>query len=46
MHSPFRHSMNVLMAEQVNQRQVAVAILTPLRFCQTVVNLKFFLIEE
>ena len=38
--------MNMLMTEQVNQYQIAVDIFAPLGFCQAVVNLKLFLIEE
>ena len=34
------------MTEQVNQRQVAVGVFAPLRPCQQVVDLKFFIIEE
>ncbi len=34
------------MTEEMNQNQVAVAIFTPLRSRQQVVNLKVFVIEE
>src|SRR5260221_10260043 len=34
------------MTEQMNYSQVAVAILSSLRLCQKMVNLKFFLVEE
>jgi hypothetical protein len=40
------HGMNMLVTEEMNQCQIAVDIFAPLRFCQAVVNLKFFLIEE
>jgi len=42
----FCHRMNTLMAEQMDQCQVAIDIFAPLRLCQAMVNLKFFLIEE
>ena len=45
-HRPFSLSMDLLMAEQVNQRQVAVAVFAPLRAGQQMVDLQFFLIEE
>src|SRR5258708_38067067 len=45
-HGSFSHDMYMLMTEQVNQYQIAVAIFAPLGFCQAVVNLKLFLIEE
>ena len=45
-HRSFRLRVNVLMTEQVNQYQIAVDIFAPLGFCQAVVNLKLFLIEE
>ena len=45
-HRSLRHGMTVLMAEQVNQDEVAVAILAPLRPCSKVVNVEFFVIEE
>ena len=38
--------MDVLMAKQMNQRKIAVGIFAPLRPCQQVVNLEFFVIEE
>jgi hypothetical protein len=38
--------MDVLMAEQVNQHQIAVGVIAPFRSCQQVVNLKFFIVEE
>jgi hypothetical protein len=38
--------MNLLMTEEVNQCQIAVAVFAPLREGQQVVNVKFFLIEE
>jgi hypothetical protein len=45
-HHSFSHGVNVLMAEQMNQDKVAVGILSPLRSCQQVVNLEFFVVEE
>jgi len=36
----------MLMTEQVNQRQVAIAVCAPLRAGQQMVDLQFFLIEE
>jgi len=45
-HASLSHGMNVLMTEQVNQCQITVDIFAPKRFCQAVVNLDFFLIEE
>jgi hypothetical protein len=43
---PFRRSMNVLVAEEMNQNKVTVDILAPLGACMEVVHLEFFLIEE
>ena len=45
-HASLSYGMNMLMTEQMNQRQIAVDIFAPLGFCQAVVNLKLFLIEE
>jgi len=45
-HGTFRYSMDVLMTEQMNQCQIAVEIFSPKRFCQAMVNLNFFFIEE
>jgi hypothetical protein len=41
-----RLGMDLLMTEQVNQCQIAVGIFAPLRPCQEVVNVKFFVVEE
>ena len=45
-HGSFGLRMNLLMTEQVNQRQVAIAVCAPLRAGQQMVDLQFFLIEE
>ena len=45
-HGSLRLSMNVLMTEQVNQCQIAVGIFAPLRPCQEVVDVEFFVVEE
>src|SRR6266567_4327001 len=45
-HGTFRYSMNMLMTEQMNQCQMAGDIFSPKRFCQAMVNLNFFFIEE
>src|SRR6266571_723544 len=40
-HASFCYGVNMLMAEQVNQCQIAVDIFAPKRFCQAVMNLDF-----
>jgi len=38
--------MNLLMTEQVNQRQVTILVFAPLRARHKMVELQFFIIEE